>query len=155
MKYYLVINTLPSFLNLVQGTLYPLTHLLTDSLTHILTHIPTHSLTHILTHVLTYSCLRCGIIGKQTCPKFNRTNETELDIVYVVMTIARLKQVNTDLLITINIPCEHSGKSPLPNGNDKSINFNYLLTNPVGIKALVNVMDIVNSIEIHDWSLFA
>ena len=115
----------------------------------ILTHY--YSLTHSLTHLRP----RCGIIGKQTCPKFNRTNETELDIVYVVMTIVRLKQVNTDLLVTINIPCEHSGKSLLPNGNDKSIHFNYLLTNPVGIKAVVNVMDIVNSIDIHDWSLFA
>jgi len=101
------------------------------------------------------SCPRCGIIGKQTCPKFNRTNESEVDVVNIIMVIARLKQVSTDLLITINIPSEHTTVSLIPNSTDKNINFSNLVTNPVGVKALVNVIDIVNSIEIHDWSLFA
>jgi hypothetical protein len=107
---------------------------------------------------------RIALIGQQSVSKFRDRPDAVVDEVYVILVLIRLKNVGTDLLVSLNIPIkdeELAQKSPDFDVSLLHINmlmemencdlFQEIYTLFPSIRALKSF---VNWLNIRDWSLF-
>lgn len=106
----------------------------------------------------------CTLVGRQTVAKLNQEVGTVGDVVQISLAIIRLKQVTTDMLISLNIPLaskdRHANETPVAvpgvsdnnQNNNQSNNNNNNYSTYVSRKIMENVCE---SIKIVNWALFA
>lgn len=82
------------------------------------------------------------IVGKQNIAKFHETARNEVNI---FMAIARLPAVNTDVVITFNVPTSINPQSSSASVAER-------LANPDA--ELLVLQQVLKSFTIHDWRIF-
>eukprot|EP01039_Chlorochromonas_danica_P007765 gene7765-8576_t len=101
---------------------------------------------------------RMALIGVQQCRK-HHSPSAPLDTVYIFMILVRLKEVGTDLLITLNLPTALSEQGHRVLNQNLSLSLlrpgtNYDLPYP-GWERLAALQTFLQTFHIVDWGLFS
>jgi hypothetical protein len=88
-------------------------------------------------------------IGNQVVPKIISADSTVLKNVKVELCVVRMVDIQTDLLISMSMPCDIWDEIFRPKIHDQQ----QQQRNQRGHSAIFE--EVVNSLRIHDWSLFA
>lgn len=104
------------------------------------------------------------LIGQQSVSKFRTRPDSVVDEVYIVMVLIRLKNVGTDLLISLNVPFNVAQMEEKFPGFDAALLHSSMLLESEtcdlfqsiykAIPAIEVLKRFVNKLEIRDWTLF-
>ena len=108
---------------------------------------------------------RMAIIGKQSVKKYRSATSPLMDV-YIFMVLVRLRNVGTDMLVTLNFPCNEALKNAISlEALDNALEKTDLLLPSAEIDAVFQEVleaqhaipafkELLNTIRVEDWSLF-